>query len=255
MHRLPKEFRWSTLDARELPGRVKSASAVERARDAVTAMRVVLFGQLGSGKSSLAVAIGRAAMDARHENGLYVTALELDRARSENSYGRGDASLVERAVEVPILVLDELGAEKGGSGTVAEVLDQRQRECRQTILVSVLTTDGLREQYAGGALRKAFGGAMVIVCDGEQPDGKPVRRVEARAAWTPPPPRPAMVAVAAELAGVTDPAEYRRRFDAFVECFGGGPVARAPSTGPLRDVDYGEADEHVTEHEGEETGT
>ena len=89
MFRLPDDFRWARLDAPELPRRVASASALARASDALRARRTILTGPTGSGKTSLAVAIGRAIMLGRDVNGMFVgSALALDKARAARALTR-----------------------------------------------------------------------------------------------------------------------------------------------------------------------
>jgi len=199
MYQLPKAFRWASLDAPELAERVQSRTAIEAARAASSASRVALLGFMGSGKTSLAIAIGRAAMASRDVNGMFATSLALDKARRETAIGRGDPEIIARAIEVPVLVLDELGAEEQASTALALVIHERHAAGRQTIVTLAQPSEVIRRMYSDGIVRRIYEGALVIRCDrNEQPTPKrEVHRMRFAPPWVPPAPRAPRVPVVA----------------------------------------------------------
>ena len=234
MFRLPDRFAWACLDAEDLPRRVKSASAIERANDSANAARIVLFGLAESGKTSLGSAIAKTTSKARDANAMYVDARELDLGPKDR---RGDSELVADAVRVPILLIDELGSEAGGDNSaVDEVIQKRHdKSGRQTIVVLHITPKQVGERYSDGIVRRIFRGASIIRCDGPQPTPKSaVERLPLPAPWSPPPLR---------CAGFVATEGTREEFERVVELVGNGPVWRGPSPGPLRDLDYAEPEQ------------
>lgn len=191
MHQLPPLYAWARLDAPELGERVRSKSAIDLATDAVTAVRAVLMGPVNAGKTSLAVAIGRAAMEARDVNGMFLDARAFETAHVDQR-GRADRDFVMRAIDVPVLVVDEMGAEGDAAHAVAGIIHQRHAKHLQTVVSLALSIEAIREQYAGGIVKRMLTGAVRIRCDIEKqpkPSSMPVGRVHVRPPWTPPPPR------------------------------------------------------------------
>lgn len=180
LYLLPKALRWATLEAPELAARVRSKTAIELARTCLDVERVVLFGPAGTGKTSLAVALGRAAMAARDVTGMYLPTFDLDAWHRE----RTDFELDERARQVPVLVLDEFGAEDRKTSRIVALLHERHANGRQTIVASSLVPQQLAESYSDGVARRLFERSVVIRCDrDEQPKRADVARVRM------PPPR------------------------------------------------------------------
>jgi hypothetical protein len=181
------------------------------ARLSVTARRVVLLGVASSGKTALGIAIGRAKAEQFDRNAMYLDAQALDAAKADRD---GEAALLAvRASEVPILVLDELGAEPGRSSAVALLLHERHAEQRQTIVATGLTPAEIRERYSDGVCRRLFEGAAVIRCDREeQPTPKsPIERV-------PLPERRMVISISGP--SVPAPSEFKRA----LASIGAGPI-------------------------------
>lgn len=237
MFNLPREFKDSDLGSTVAMSRVEHASAVAAARDAVAAERVVIIGPAGSGKTTLAAAIGRAAMSRRDVNGMFATSFALERARTESPLGHGDASTIVRAMQVPVLVLDELGAEQQTTRGVMETVHDRHAQWQQTIITFALPTSAMIERYSAGVVRRLFVGAYVIRCDqAMQPaQEQNVKRVPVRPPWNPPPPRSSGVAIDPTPEGLA----------AVIQGIGNGPKWKGPEPGRLSEADYATAEDDL----------
>lgn len=112
---------------------------------------LVLYGPVGTGKTGIAHATLRSLVDLGH-HGLFVTVRDLlDDARDAFRDGRAP-TLLERALAVPILVLDDLGAERPTAWSVeqlARIVDRRHRHLVPTIATSNHDPDRLLRRLAG----------------------------------------------------------------------------------------------------------
>lgn len=123
---------------------------------------LVELGETGKGKSALAAAYINQLYDEekrRVEAGetrvmyfAWVSGYELAGARKRSPLG-DESPLVQHAIEVPLLVLDEVGHEPQ-SEEVMTVIDGRYRASRPTIVTSPLTWQALATHIGGGAYRR-----------------------------------------------------------------------------------------------------
>jgi hypothetical protein len=144
--------------------RLVGEGVVARARGSLTAPRVVMLGEAGSGKTSLVVAMFRAVLDAEEPHGRaghrYVSAHALAKARAGHPLGHGEAPLVEAAIRAPLLVLDELGGEDARhASAVTEVIYERHAAGATTWVTTGVTAKELAARYGGGVVRRVFEGA------------------------------------------------------------------------------------------------
>lgn len=176
--RLP--FPFATFENPEFLGRVQSRQITAAARRYQLDRSLVFAGPTGCGKSTLTAAMLRriAATEVastlagpvgaepslllRQLAGLvWVDGFTLVKARKEHPLGRGEAGLIERAFEAPILVLDELGFEPL-SEVVFEVADRRYRDGAITIVTTGQTPAGFAARYGDACWRRfAERGAVV----------------------------------------------------------------------------------------------
>lgn len=180
MHKVPPRYQAARLDCAEIAGYIRNPSAVQRARLGVAARVAVLFGVSGAGKTTLAVALGHAMAERRDVNAMFVAAPDLDAAPKEAKLGQGEPELVYQASRVPVLVLDELGAEPRETGAVGRVLHARHDRDRwvQTVIALALPPDEAARFYADGVVRRLLEGALLIRCDGTGQPPIPARGFE-----------------------------------------------------------------------------
>jgi len=164
---LPRRFAWARVDAPELRARVRCQGNLETlTRRILGAGNVVFTGPSGSGKTSLAVACLRK----RGRDGLYVSAFKLGVARIQNAAGDGEAKLVERAMTIPWLLIDEVGAEPNTvNNAVAAVVFERYDQNLPTWFTTGLKSDDLSARYGAGFVRRLLEQNGYHVALGDKP--------------------------------------------------------------------------------------
>lgn len=184
---MPPRFMWASWEASDLSARIL-ASRVRGGAAKVTAARelfgrrarVVLVGEAGAGKSSLAAAWLRDRIEA----GLgarWVSAVDL----ATEEAPEGGATPFQRALSAPLLVLDDLGAElhgaPKGSGVLAQrieaagrVLHRRHDRDLPTVITTAIGAElvtsapvrelqaAMAEVYGDGIARRVYEGAGVV---------------------------------------------------------------------------------------------
>lgn len=163
---LPAGFDAATLDAPWLESLVGS-NTIAAARASLASPRVAFVGPPGAGKTSLAIAMFRAAVLAGSAAGKsryrYTSAHALAKARAGHPLGEGEAPLVEACLRSPLLLIDELGGEDTRySSATAEVIYERHAEGRPTWVTSGVGPQELANRYGGGIARRIFEGAQVF---------------------------------------------------------------------------------------------
>ncbi len=174
---IPKRYRWaidgnlSTLSARvSLPPARISAALAWATGLGPKPPSLALTGGTGAGKTSLSVALF-AAWFARHreERVRFTSAIELGLARSRHPLGHEDPPAVLVALEAPLLILDDLGAEAPMHADVMrQVLHRRHDEDLPTWITTGLTHAELGRRYDGGLARRVFEEAKQVAL-GQQP--------------------------------------------------------------------------------------
>lgn len=171
---IPPAFEAASLEAEWLR-RLVGARAIADATQALSVARAVFVGPPGSGKTSLAIAMMRAAIAAEEVHpwrtcgARYVSAHRLAKARAIHPLGDGEPPLVAMALKAPLLVLDELGGEDARhSSAVAEVIYERHADDLPTWVTTGVTPERLAERYGGGIARRLFEGAQVFRLTGRR---------------------------------------------------------------------------------------
>ncbi len=171
MESIPAAFKDLTFDAPWL-AKLVGAQAMQQAKSSMVATRLAFVGPPGSGKTSLAIAMFRAVLEADKRNGWrsthrYVSAHALAKARAGHPLGQGEAPLVASALASDLLIIDELGGEDARhASAVAEVIYERHAEDRPTWVTTGVRADEatsrLAERYGGGIARRLFETATTI---------------------------------------------------------------------------------------------
>lgn len=155
---LPRRRQWASFEAPELLSRVRSTRAIQLARGAIDEPMVTLVGGAGTGKTSLAVCLMLSKIEAGKRTAFFVDAADLALARMQWAIGRGEAPIVERALEADVLVIDDLGAEPitSGNRTLAELVRKREANDAHTVITTGLSRQQIGEGYGGGVARRLF---------------------------------------------------------------------------------------------------
>jgi DNA replication protein DnaC len=106
--------------------------------------------------------------DEEEDRVVWVRALDLAVARSQQKLGSGEAEIVARAMRLPLLVLDDLGQESERDFVVLfDVSDQRYVTGLPTILTTGLTLAELEQRYGAPFVRRLVeaGGKRARVLD------------------------------------------------------------------------------------------
>jgi DNA replication protein DnaC len=160
---VPKLYAAAAFDHPELAARVRPPEKLREAQMAAGAHRIVLRGGAGTGKTTLAVALCRARIAQTGENAAFVHAHKLSTARSKIKLGEGEAPIVELAMRVPLLLIDDLGTELATHNeALTEVIQERHAEDRATVITTGLTVAEVTARYGDGIARRVFERAKVL---------------------------------------------------------------------------------------------
>ena len=127
-------------------------------------------GSFGTGKTHLAIAVLKKLIETKIQAGKYTTTLRMIRD-IRSSYRGGDYSeqqLIDKYINYPLLVLDEVGVQFGTEGEkilLFEVINGRYEDYKPTILLSNLTIKEM-EKYLGEKVidrLKSKTGSLVIM--------------------------------------------------------------------------------------------
>ena len=159
---VPPAYAWAHLDAPELSGRVY-VPAIGIAKNAYLEPRVCLTGATRAGKTSLAVAMLRAWVEHQERVAMFIPAHRLGVARIQHPAGHGEAELVEKAIETPLVLLDDIGSERDfPTNPIADVIFERHAQDRPTWVTTGLPRSALVARYGAGVVARLFERSRVI---------------------------------------------------------------------------------------------
>lgn len=110
---------------------------------------LIMMGNMGTGKTHLAVGLIRVATRTHNVKARYVTAPALfSRVRASYSgNGETEADILAEFADTPLLVLDEIGVGKGSDNElnlIYALLGRRYDECRPTVIITNLMSEDLK---------------------------------------------------------------------------------------------------------------
>lgn len=175
---IPKRFSGCTFEnyRTEEPGPAKALGKARRYAESFPEIRergtsLIFCGNVGNGKTHLAVAIIRAIMETGY-SGMYARVIELARAVNETyspDSTRTERDVYETFAQPDLLVIDEVGRQRNSDAerlVLYEVINRRSEDMKPTLLSTNLSLTGLREyldEAAEDRLRE--GGGTVVIFD------------------------------------------------------------------------------------------
>ena len=153
---IPKEY-WGKLFDSYIPQNASQQTALEVAKrfvkgwDKASAGGYGLFfiGSCGTGKTHLACAVMQSLMSSRRLESRYLRIADLIqhiRSSWRQDSEESDATIIRRYVDLPLLVIDELGVQAGSDNEqqlLFQIVDSRLSECRPTIFISNLSAQSI----------------------------------------------------------------------------------------------------------------
>lgn len=138
---------------------------VIRAWLAGSTTNLLLAGTAGTGKTYAAYAVLRAAS----RRGQWTWATTAGDHVAYSAFSGGQPRMVERACRADVLLLDDLGAERTTDfaiEAIGNLVDERRREHRRTIITTNLGRDELVRRYGDRLVSRLGGGASIVVLTG-----------------------------------------------------------------------------------------
>ncbi|MBV9945478.1 MAG: hypothetical protein JOZ69_01365 [Myxococcales bacterium] len=121
------------------------------------------------GKTTLAVCKLRQCVAQNGSLGMFVDVRRLARAARQHPLGSSsEVPLVAESIRADVLLLDDLGEERGADDAVLDVIRDRHAQDRPTIVTSghaLTMRSGIEvfgQRYGDGIARRLFQGAVVI---------------------------------------------------------------------------------------------
>lgn len=175
---VPPSYRWAfqkSLGDPATAARVAILEWVGKVEGWCASPWVILAGLAGSGKTSLGVAMLRAAFERAVANVAdsydveragrmrFVHAFRLGVARIQHRAGDGEAEEVRDAMRAPLILLDDVGSERDtANNALPDVIFERHAEGRATWMTTGLTVSQLKARYGDGIARRMLERATVI---------------------------------------------------------------------------------------------
>jgi DNA replication protein DnaC len=157
---IPLRFKWAVAaDMALLQSRVKLApERIAKALAEPPDGDLVLVGNTGTGKTSLAVAMLACAVRARPElrsKDRFASTYALAGARARHPLGQGEAPDVEKAMSAPLLLLDDVGSEADDRrNVISDIVFARHEADLPTWVTTGFTPEQLMARYGSALIRR-----------------------------------------------------------------------------------------------------
>ncbi len=157
---IPRKYREVSFDRAPMPSIAAAAPAqVRQVRAYIRDLReniergrgLWLFGSVGTGKTTLAMLVSKAALDAGHTVAIYSLPRLLAEIRTTYDDDAGDTytALLDRLAEVDLLHIDDVGTEKTSEWVLEQlysIINARYEEERAVIITTNLEREDLAAQ-------------------------------------------------------------------------------------------------------------
>jgi hypothetical protein len=160
---VPPVYRWARCGAPELAERTGGVAERALAKTIWRHPRLIFEGPARVGKTSLAVAcLRRWAEDSGMAAGFF-HAYRLGVARIQHQAGHGEPEIVESAMKLPMVLLDDVGSERDtAANALPDVIFERHAGDRALWVTTGLSREQLVARYGAGIVGRLFERASVI---------------------------------------------------------------------------------------------
>jgi len=157
-------YAWARFSAPELAERVPEPAAVAAGRELCRqTTRICLIGAARAGKTSLAVAMLRRRVSQSGIPAAFLPAYKLGVARLQHAAAHGEPEIVDRAMTMPLVLLDDLGCERDlAMSPIPDIIFERHAANRPTWVTTGLTSQQLVKRYGTGVVGRVFDRAKII---------------------------------------------------------------------------------------------
>jgi DNA replication protein DnaC len=134
-----------------------------------------LVGDVGTGKTTLAMIVSKAALEAGHSVAIYSLPRLLNLIRDEVGQDAGLLDLLDRLASVDLLHIDDLGAQHTTPWRLEQlysIVDARYQASRAIVATTNLMPDELAQQMAGRAFGAHEGGEQAPTREATEQVGK-----------------------------------------------------------------------------------
>ena len=179
--RIPRRYQGVSFERAPVPGMPEPVVAEVRRYVRELSTRLAegrglwLVGDVGTGKTTLAMIVSKAALEDGHSVAIYSLPRLLNLIRDEVGQDAGLLDLLDRLASVDLLHIDDLGAQHTTPWRLEQlysIVDARYQASRAIVATTNLMPDELVQQLAGRTFGAHEGDEPAHASDGPQQVGK-----------------------------------------------------------------------------------